>query len=373
MRKRRVPGDTGNVAAGWRHGRRPRTMLLAVVATMLAVAGSAFAASYSVVDLGALPGGSTTGRTINLSGQVAGSSGNPQNNRSQAFVWAPRRGMQALGFLRGGDYSDAYAINGAGQVVGASNTATAVHAFLWSGNGGLQDLGTLSGDTGSRAFGINDAGDVVGYSSGKSGVRAFLWTKAGGMQSLGAFAGSNDTQGRSINTRRQVVGVANTSSGPLAFLWTSAAGMQPLPPLAGDSSSRALHINDSGVAVGSSMGSSATHAVLWNNGAARDLGTLGGSFSEAYDVNNAGVVVGSSSTSLGGRAFIWTANGGMQDLNALIAANSGAVLTSAIGINDNGQIVAIGAAAPDTAHLVELDDPHHAGATHVFLLTPAGP
>src|SRR5207253_7387959 len=104
----------------------------------------------------------------------------------------------------------------------------------------------------------------------------------------------------------------------------------------------------------------------------KDLGNLGeGAFAVAADINDSGQVVGTYATSLGPRAFLWTSSTGMIDLNSRIPSGSGMVLTSALGINERGQIVAIGTPHSSASHRVELDDPHLAGVSiHVFVLTP---
>jgi probable HAF family extracellular repeat protein len=102
----------------------------------------------------------------------------------------------------------------------------------------------------------------------------------------------------------------------------------------------------------------------------QNLGTLGGD-SSALDLNNNGDVVGTSTAAMGGHAFHWTSGTGMQDLNTLIPTGSGVILTAAIGINNAGWIIAIGAVTPDHSQPLNLDDTHiHAGPIHAFLLTP---
>jgi hypothetical protein len=69
-----------------------------------------------------------------------------------------------------------------------------------------------------------------------------------------------------------------------------------------------------------------------------------------YAINNAGTIVGTD-----GFATIWQ-NGVEQNLNNLIAPNSGLTLYNALGINESGQIVGNGL----TSNLTE----------YAFLLTP---
>ena len=71
-----------------------------------------------------------------------------------------------------------------------------------------------------------------------------------------------------------------------------------------------------------------------------DLGTLGGQNSFAYGINSSGLIVGSTSTSNGsGAAFIYS-NGVMTDLTTLTANLQGRTLGGAMGINDEGFILA---------------------------------
>jgi len=80
-----------------------------------------------------------------------------------------------------------------------------------------------------------------------------------------------------------------------------------------------------------------------STGGMLNLGTLlAMTDSRAYDINNGGVVVGDCYNATDVRPFVWTASSGMQDLNAVLPANSGWTLTSARNINNQGQVVGNG-------------------------------
>ncbi|HKR95603.1 MAG TPA: hypothetical protein VJW55_09590, partial [Candidatus Angelobacter sp.] len=81
-------------------------------------------------------------------------------------VWTSATGMQSLGSLSGSIYSEAFAVNNQGQVVGESTSPLGNRAFLWTSQSGLVDLNevvpTLPGDTILiGAFSINDVGQIV--------------------------------------------------------------------------------------------------------------------------------------------------------------------------------------------------------------------
>jgi probable HAF family extracellular repeat protein len=81
----------------------------------------------------------------------------------------------------------------------------------------------------------------------------------------------------------------------------------------------------------------------------RDLGTLGGGFSFGYAINDSGQVVGWTSVAENPyqhHAFVTGPDGvGMTDLNSLVHLLDGWVLIEARGINNAGQVIALGTVA----------------------------
>jgi probable HAF family extracellular repeat protein len=340
--------------------------LVGVASFLLLLGPIATSQSYIVTDLGIHPGDDVSaGSAVNNCGQVVGFSG---YRLDRGFRWSSGDGMSELPPLAG-NFSDAAGINDDGAVAGFSsidNTQTN-HAVVWI-DGKARDLGTLPGGTDSLANAINDRGKVAGGSnSAGSGTHAFLWSETKGMRDLGALPGGGDySLARGINRSGHVVGESSTVGDTIhGFLWSKAHGMQDLEPLSSGHFSSASGINKRGQIVGYSDGGSrcgifsCQRAVLWTpTGAIHGLGTLPNSYSStAIGINNAGQVVGFAlfRPSLVYHAFIWSEDEGMQDLNDLIANDSGWTLEFAFAINDRGQITGGGKLQ---------------GNEHAFLLAP---
>lgn len=126
-------------------------------------------------DIGTLGGNEASVYGINSYAEVVGYSTTSSGGHHAMFYDYQNDDMQDLGVLSGATSSDAYAINNAAHVVGASGG----HAFLVS-NGSMKDLNNLvinngSGWTLQYASGINDKDQIVGYGTNPSGqTHAFL-------------------------------------------------------------------------------------------------------------------------------------------------------------------------------------------------------
>jgi probable HAF family extracellular repeat protein len=180
----------------------------------------------------------------NAIGQVVGFSGlQRDSSESRAFVWTYQTGMMDIGTL-GGAYAQAYAINDAGYVTGASQTQgmgpmVTTHAFIYRAPNApyrrysrMVDLGVLGGVS-SYGMAINSSNHVVGYSTittSDDRVHAFLHDGAK-MIDLGSLGGPGNRWGSDmsvalgVNNYDQVVGytylpvVGEMPIQQVAFLW----------------------------------------------------------------------------------------------------------------------------------------------------------
>jgi probable HAF family extracellular repeat protein len=346
---------------------------------------------YTITDLGTLSGHNFSDALgINAAGQVAGTSSlNSDSNSRRAFrttatgrVSDPGANLGTLG----GAFSEGGAINASGQVTGLSRTAgdTATHAFRTTATGLVSDpgadLGTLPGFANSLGVGINDSGQVTGWSGvADFSVRhAFRTTATGRVSDPGSDLGTlggTQSEGFAINTSGQVTGDAALPGNaathafrttPTGLISDSGTDLGTLP---GFPDSRGWGINTAGQVTGDSTVYDSngrpiaghafrTTATGTLNDPGADLGTLGGNRSGGVGINAFGVVVGWSEFAVGSsdtHAFLF--DGQMRDLNGLIPAGSGWLLTSASGINDLGLITGQGTIK---------------GEMHAFRLTPVG-
>jgi probable HAF family extracellular repeat protein len=238
-------------------------------------------------DLGSLYGShpstcqaGSTGRAVNNRGQVVGWSEtapfdpDPDNWNQHGFLWEDGA-MTDLGSL--GDWSEAWGINGRGQIVGYTDSPLGGQACVWE-NGSIQPLGWLGPPGWSIAVAINNAGTVVGWSSTAAGPEhAYRW-RDGLMEDLGALDGGYPwSKAKAINGLGMIVGVSVPDPD---------VPDPNIPHFAG-------------------------RATMWEPGAgpgqAIDLGTLpGGTYSSAFAVNNRGVIAGWSDTGSGEfHAVLW--------------------------------------------------------------------
>jgi probable HAF family extracellular repeat protein len=213
------------------------------------------------------------------------------------------------------------------------------------------------------ARGLNASGQIAGAALGladdEADFRPFRWASVPGATTI---TGCCDTGwGADINDASLVAGTTQRSliEGSRGFVaaGTSLVALPILPGADPEMNAGAVAINAFGQVAGYSPSPGdifARHAVLWSpSGAIQDLGTLGGTNSSAIDVNDGGQVIGSSQIAGDGATnyFLWSASAGMQDLNTLLGA-----ITSVVEINDAGQIIGTFVTAT--------------GASHAFLYTP---
>ena len=289
--------------------------------------------------------------------------------------------VKDLGSL-GGSGGVAEGISNRGWVVGDANLAgdQSEHAFLWR-DGVMTDLGALGGLNSQEQWPVKDnRGLIVGAAETSvmdpftedfcgfdtnSGVPptgliclGFLWHEE--VMTALPTLGGNNAQALGVNNRGQVVGMAETGiqdancAAPQVFdveavVWGPQKGViHELPPLPGDASSWATGINDGEQVVGLSgncvspnfNAPGATvpqHGVIWENGAAMDLGNLGGTLSTfPWAINSKGQAVGQAyiAGDVYIHTFLWE-KGVIKDLGVI----PGDVISGAFGLNDRGEVV----------------------------------
>jgi len=184
----------------------------------------------------------------------AGSSGQAYLYRDTGMKWEDAVLLSPSDGVGYDDFGFSVAISGVTAIVGAKSAddfAGAGYVFAdvedcepYLGEYDVIDLGTLGGQY-SYAYAVNNAGQVVGRSGGDIDPdRAFLW-EDGEMIDLGAVPGYSESVAIDINDSGQIVGRSTQSGdGSRATLWQDGQIID-IGPLTGTSSG-ALDINESG-------------------------------------------------------------------------------------------------------------------------------
>ncbi len=321
----------------------------------LALAGGA-ASAQSITGLGFLPGGdSSQANAVSADGStVVGFALDPKTHEL-AFRWTRTHGLESLGTVPGGSYSVAHGVNADGSViVGESDSPAGYAAFRWTRRG-MDTLRTPAGASGAVAFGVSANGvDTVGYASTPTTVRAVRWTGQG-VHDIGTLPGGTFSRGFAISADGSVIaGGSATPDHNHAFRWSRggppAGRLSDLGVLWSDGHSFGLGLSYDGAAIigTAEAAEEEFHAFRWTSAHGMvDLGTLGDlidSYAYGADARGERLVGSCSSSGSGARAVLWLpAISGPIDLNSYLPSLgvdlTDWTLTIARGISADGETI----------------------------------
>jgi probable HAF family extracellular repeat protein len=328
--------------------------------------------AYTVTDVAASSSAWVFPSALNEAGQVIGTRGDSSGN-TRGYFW--HDGVVEDVTPPGADSIDLYSFNDLGQTVGRYLDGNNVfHVFLWQ-SGAATDL-PFPPLYSSAVFlrpQINNQGQIIGTSvDTNSRPHGFIWREDAVVEIASPYAWS---YGLGLNNPGLVVGAAFDADWTgHGFIWQDGS-LSPLPQVPGRGA-----INDAGVAaiqyhdsitqiqrvatvengsinplgteyVGELVPGRAINAAghvlvrngsnpgVWSNGQLAMVGALNGLWVWPQAFNDSDVVVGESTTPSGAtHAFVARENH-TTDLNYLVPQGSGLEFSSAIAINNNGQIL----------------------------------
>lgn len=322
---------------------------ISIFVAFAVVSSSVSAGNYSIKDLGLINNPLLHNvdflvSDINDNGVISGTTVVSQGNSFYRIATVvDSKGITTLSGMDGSTYAGG--INSSNQVaVTYDRQGFYLVPAVWASS--TTNTITVLNEPFAGGVAINDQGSVAGSVDISGKPTAAVW-KNNQLNILGSLYGET-SQAASINNQDWVVGHSFRYDGgnaSHATLWRDGE-MIDLGTLGG-SYSYAISINDQGDIVGYSQYSKldyVPHATLWNNGQIIDLGTIGNAGSMALDINNHGLIVGSNyldRNSNDTTAVLWE-KGVLTDINTLISPDSNWYLSSAIAVNNLGQIVGEG-------------------------------
>jgi probable HAF family extracellular repeat protein len=354
---------------------------------------------YVATDLGSLstnPNGTVSAASINDFGQIAGrydtgatfdninaTTGLTQtNNVRSGFVWnngvqtaltstGVKSGQSNAGGLDGETVTlltpNVNTIGNRGQILGTGdevrqpNPLPTDRGLVWTLNssGGYDLVVNDFGGDESYLFDTNNRNQVPGRNI-IGDYDAAVYFENGVKIDLPDLGGNGGTA-RGINAKGQIVGyvdsdgILDATSTNTAAIWEKDAnGVYQLTTLGtfGNAQATLRDINNAGQIIGSSTnglsGAAATSTpFVYQNGQLTAIGSLGGNTGSTNGINEFGEVVGASQIASGTNHGYVYMGGQLTDLNDLVTTpltyNGAAVtLTSAVSINNFGEIVATG-------------------------------
>jgi len=348
---------------------------------------------YSATQIIQVPPISFVAPSINNSGFVAGAMVN-KSGVNLPFVWSAASGLIPL-VISVGSGTSATLTGVSGAAAATSDNSGIVVGWIVGTNGNsgpsyttgaVWNINTV--DSGpalvSTAFGsatavsditftscelrgVDSSGNSVGWGLDESGMVHPFFGSVSGTGAQAIYSGTDLSPwigpgyANAINDSMVVVGSSGTGQA-FTLALPPPGGSVPNPTLLGklpgQTTSTATAINAQGQVVGIS---GPQFGWNWTPSAPKDtsnakLNRIGPNpagylvQSYAYGINSSGTIVGGASPPTGtttsngtDAAFIYTTKAGLQDLSLMTQGlPSGVSLTCATGINDNGQIVAIG-------------------------------
>ncbi len=294
----------------------------------------------------------TTGLGLNDDGAVVGFYWCSGWEHKEAFVWTAEEGFVTLERPQGVVSARAVDINDEGIICGTVVVSGLGNRGFVYGYEGDQFtiLGTLPGGNWSEAHAIDSAGEIVGFwgdtINGPSPL-AFIW-RDGEMIDIHPDFGTLKSEANGLTDDSIVTGWMGTS--PLtdarAFIWDNGK-VTELPPIPGGFTSQGIAINNladiagRGLLIDPRTDELVARALARIDGEMIVLGTLPGypdSFSTG--INDDRTVVGFAQTN-SARAFVWT-DGVMTALNDLVPPELSLDMHVARAINEAGQIAGSG-------------------------------